>query len=198
MTASAPPVREVTPAHYFDPAPLEAWLRAAVEDFGDAMVVQQFQGGASNPTFLLTTQVAGRPPALRAAQEAAGRAAGQRPPGGPRVPRDEGAGRHRLPGAEDAGLLRRRSGHRHGLLRDGLLEGRIFRDARLPGMEPAERAAIYDDLNATLARLHQVDFAAIGLADYGRPGNYFQRQIDRWTKQYRGAETELIPGDGAR
>ena len=61
MTASAPPVREVTPAHYFDPAPLEAWLRAAVEDFGDAMVVQQFQGGASNPTFLLTTQVAGGP-----------------------------------------------------------------------------------------------------------------------------------------
>ena len=56
MTASAPPVRDVTPAHYFDPAPLEAWLRREVENFGDAMVVQQFQGGASNPTFLLTTQ----------------------------------------------------------------------------------------------------------------------------------------------
>jgi aminoglycoside phosphotransferase (APT) family kinase protein len=72
------------------------------------------------------------------------------------------------------------------------LAGRIFRDARLPGLEPAERAAIYDELNAVLARLHQVDYAAIGLADYGRPGNYFSRQIDRWIKQYRGAETGRI------
>ena len=72
------------------------------------------------------------------------------------------------------------------------MEGRIFRDARLPGVEPAERAAIYDELNAVLARLHGVDYAAIGLADYGRPGNYFARQIDRWTKQYRGAETERV------
>ena len=72
------------------------------------------------------------------------------------------------------------------------MEGRIFRDARLPGLEPAERAAIYDELNAVLARLHGVDHVAIGLGDYGRPGNYFARQIDRWTKQYRGAETEPI------
>ena len=73
------------------------------------------------------------------------------------------------------------------------MEGRIFRDARLPGLAPAERAAIYDNLNDTLARLHAVDYAAIGLSDYGRPGNYFERQIGRWTKQYRGAETEAIP-----
>ena len=72
------------------------------------------------------------------------------------------------------------------------MAGRIFRDARLPGLEPAERTAIYDELNATLARLHQVDYQAIGLGDYGRPGNYFARQIDRWTKQYRGAETGRI------
>jgi aminoglycoside phosphotransferase (APT) family kinase protein len=71
--------------------------------------------------------------------------------------------------------------------------GRIFRDARLPGMAPAERAAIYDELNAVLALLHQVDYEAIGLGDYGRPGNYFVRQIDRWTKQYRGAQTMEIP-----
>jgi aminoglycoside phosphotransferase (APT) family kinase protein len=72
------------------------------------------------------------------------------------------------------------------------LEGRIFRDARMPGLGRAERAALYDDLNATLARLHQVDWRAAGLADYGRPGNYFERQIGRWTRQYRGAETEVI------
>ena len=72
------------------------------------------------------------------------------------------------------------------------LEGRIFRDARLPGLTPAERAALYDDLNATLARLHAVDWRAAGLEDYGRPGNYFERQIARWTSQYRGAQTEDI------
>jgi aminoglycoside phosphotransferase (APT) family kinase protein len=72
------------------------------------------------------------------------------------------------------------------------LEGRIFRDARLPGLEPAERAALYDELNATLARLHAIDIEAVGLADFGRPGNYFERQIGRWIKQYRGAETEPI------
>jgi aminoglycoside phosphotransferase (APT) family kinase protein len=54
------------------------------------------------------------------------------------------------------------------------LEGRIFRDATLPGLSPAERAAVYDDLNATLAKLHAVDFEAVGLGDYGRPGNYFR------------------------
>eukprot|EP01036_Dinobryon_divergens_P011266 gene11266-15154_t len=73
------------------------------------------------------------------------------------------------------------------------LEGRIFRDAMLPGMEPAERAAIYDDLNATLAKLHKVDFVAVGLGDYGKAGGYFERQVSRWTKQYRGAESERIP-----
>jgi len=73
------------------------------------------------------------------------------------------------------------------------LEGRIFRDARMPGVAPAERAALYDDLNATLARLHAVDWRAAGLEDFGRPGNYFERQIGRWTKQYRGAQTQDIP-----
>src|SRR5258706_10001363 len=73
------------------------------------------------------------------------------------------------------------------------LKGRVFGDCCMPGCEPAERAAIYDNLIETLARLHAVDWNAIGLGDYGRPGNYFERQIGRWTKQYRGAETELIP-----
>jgi aminoglycoside phosphotransferase (APT) family kinase protein len=73
------------------------------------------------------------------------------------------------------------------------LDGRIFRDARLPDLSPVEQAAVYDQLNLTLAKLHQVDFNAIGLSDYGRPGNYFERQVKRWTKQYRDAETELIP-----
>jgi aminoglycoside phosphotransferase (APT) family kinase protein len=73
------------------------------------------------------------------------------------------------------------------------LPGRIFRDATLPDLTPAERAAVYDELNATLAKLHKVDYAAAGLSDYGRAGGYFERQLSRWIKQYRGAETEHIP-----
>src|SRR6185437_10432571 len=61
-----------------------------------------------------------------------------------------------------------------------------------PGMQPAERAAIFDEMNRVIALLHGVDHAAIGLADYGRPGNYLARQIDRWSKQYRLSETERI------
>ena len=73
------------------------------------------------------------------------------------------------------------------------LEGRIFREATLPDLTPPERAAVYDELNATLAKLHAVDYAAVGLADYGRPGNYFERQVARWTRQYRDAQTDDIP-----
>jgi aminoglycoside phosphotransferase (APT) family kinase protein len=72
------------------------------------------------------------------------------------------------------------------------LPGRIFRDPQLPGVSPADRAAIYDSMNDTLARLHKVDIGAVGLADFGRPGNYFERQISRFITQYRSAETETI------
>jgi aminoglycoside phosphotransferase (APT) family kinase protein len=72
------------------------------------------------------------------------------------------------------------------------VEGRVLWDPTLPGLEPAARGAIYDEMNRVIARLHGVDFAAIGLADYGKPGNYFQRQIDRWSRQYKASETETI------
>ena len=70
--------------------------------------------------------------------------------------------------------------------------GRVLKDPLLTSLPPGERTAIYDTMNATLARLHRVDYAALGLGDYGRPGNYFARQIDRWTRQYRDSETEPI------
>jgi aminoglycoside phosphotransferase (APT) family kinase protein len=65
-----------------------------------------------------------------------------------------------------------------------MVEGRIFWDATVPGVSNAERAAIFDAMNATMAALHSVDYEAVGLGDYGRPGNYFERQIGRWSKQY--------------
>jgi aminoglycoside phosphotransferase (APT) family kinase protein len=72
------------------------------------------------------------------------------------------------------------------------VDGRVLWDQSLPGMTPEQRAEIYDEMNRVIAQLHTIDYAAIGLADYGKPGNYFARQIDRWTKQYRASETEKI------
>ena len=72
------------------------------------------------------------------------------------------------------------------------LDGRIFWDASLPEQTPEERSAIYDNMNKVLADLHNVDVDAVGLSDYGRPGNYFERQLSRWTKQYRASETETV------
>lgn len=72
------------------------------------------------------------------------------------------------------------------------LDGRIFWDASLPEQSAEERSAIYDNMNKVLADLHNVDVDAVGLSDYGRPGNYFERQLSRWTKQYRASETETV------
>ena len=72
------------------------------------------------------------------------------------------------------------------------VDGRILWDLDLPESNPEERVAIYDDLNATIAKLHNYDYDALGLADFGKPGNYFERQISRWTRQYRASETAAI------
>ncbi|MEY2685896.1 MAG: hypothetical protein RL375_94, partial [Pseudomonadota bacterium] len=72
------------------------------------------------------------------------------------------------------------------------VEGRVLWDQTLPGMTQAERAAIYDEMNRVMAALHSVDVAAVGLADYGKPGNYFERQIGRWSKQYLASITDPI------
>jgi len=73
------------------------------------------------------------------------------------------------------------------------LQGRVLWEQALPGMQPAERAAHYDEMNRVIAALHQVDFAARGLGGYGKPGNYFERQIGRWSKQYLASVTQPIP-----
>ncbi len=73
------------------------------------------------------------------------------------------------------------------------LDGRIFWDPALPEVDQTDRAAIYDAMNATLAALHSVDPATISLGDYGKPGNYFERQVSRWSQQYKAAETQTLP-----
>src|SRR5438067_6965158 len=186
---SAPSIGEVRDNHRFDPAPLEAWFRANVESPSEPLQFNQFTRGASNPTFLIT---AGQKRWVMR----------KKPPGellasAHQVDREfrvmSALGSIGFPVPKMRALCEDTSVLGTAFYVMDFLDGRIFRDARLPGMTPAERTAIYDNLIDTLARLHNVDFAAIGLADYGKPGNYFERQMARWTRQYRGAETELIP-----
>lgn len=186
---SKPSIGAVRDNQRLDEAKLNAWFRANVEDPAEPLVLSQFNRGASNPTYLIT---AGQTRwVLR-----------KKPPGQLLASAHQVDREYRVMSALGSigfPVPRMRAycadpsvvGTEFYVM--DFLEGRIFRNARLPGMTPAERSAIYDNLNDTLARLHKVDHAAIGLADYGRPGNYFQRQIDRWIKQYRGAETETIP-----
>ena len=181
-------IGDVIPALRFDEAKLKAHLEARIEGFGRDMIVQQIKGGASNPTYKLTTDVGAY--VLR-----------KKPPGqllasAHQVDREykvmkalENTGvpvpRMRLLETDDSII-----GTPFYVM--DFLEGRIFRDARLPGLTPKERAAVYDELNASLAKLHQVDYQAVGLSVFGRPSGYFERQVARWTKQFRAAETETI------
>ncbi len=183
-----PLVGEVRANNRFDVAALEAWLRPRIEGLAGPLEVRQFSRGASNPTFLLTAGE--RRFVLRKKPPGTLLASAHQVDREYRVMKALGATGFPVPVmralCEDDGVI----GQAFYVM--DFLEGRIFRDARLPGLAPNERGAIYDDLNATLARLHQVDWRAAGLADYGKPGNYFERQIGRWTRQYRGAQTETI------
>lgn len=73
------------------------------------------------------------------------------------------------------------------------LEGRVFWDPALPELSAAERGVVYDQMNRVLAAIHSVDLKAVGLEDYGRPGNYFERQVSRWSQQYQASQTEVMP-----
>lgn len=185
MSFEPGPVRA---AHHFDEAALERYLRAHMPGFGGSLSVQQFGGGQSNPTFLLSAGakryvMRKKPPGqlLKSAHQVDReyrimKALAQTDVPVPRM--------HVL--CEDESVV----GTAFYVM--DFLEGRIFRDPRLPGLAPAERTAIYDSMNDVLARLHKVDFAKVGLGDFGKPGNYFERQIARWITQYRAAQTDQI------
>ncbi len=181
------PVQE---RHRFDAAALEAFLRGHVEGFSGALAVEQFKGGQSNPTFRLSA--GGKHYVMRAKPAPAAKLL----PSAHAVEREfrvmkalHGAGipvARMLALCEDEGVV----GRAFYIME--YVEGRVFWDQSLPDMAAPERAAIYDEMNRVIAALHKVDYAAIGLADYGKPGNYFARQIGRWSKQYRASETEKI------
>ena len=176
-----PTIGAVRDNQRLDQAALERWFRANVADPAGPLQLSQFQRGASNPTYLLTA--CDGPSVQRWVLR-------KKPPGtllasAHQVDREfrvmQALGGIGFPVPTMRALCEDDTVIGTAFYVMDFLDGRIFRDARLPGMAPAERAAIYDNLNATLARLHQVDFSAIGLADYGKPGNYFARQVDRNT-----------------
>jgi aminoglycoside phosphotransferase (APT) family kinase protein len=187
-----PETREIAPAQRFDIAALGAFLAGRIDGFAGLADARQFKGGTSNPTFLLIEAGDGeRLFVLR-----------KKPPGqllssAHQVDREyrimDALGGSGVPVPKMRALCDDASVIGTSFYVMDYLEGRIFRDAKLPGLAPVERRAIYDALNKTLADLHKVDYAKVGLTDFGRPGNYFGRQIARWTKQYRGAESETIP-----
>jgi aminoglycoside phosphotransferase (APT) family kinase protein len=180
---------EVRAAHRFDEQRLLEYLSQNIDGFDGPLTVRQFKGGQSNPTYRLDA--------------ASGRYVLRRKPPGKLLKSAHAVDREfRVISAlhaagfpvpaprllcEDDDVI----GTTFFVM--DFVDGRIFWDLDLPGLEPAERTAIYDNVNATLARLHNLDYSALGLDDYGRPGNYFARQISRWSGQYRASETAVIP-----
>ena len=174
--------------HRFDVTSLERFLREHVEGFGGKLEVEQFKGGQSNPTFML--KAAEKRYVLR-----------RKPPG------------KLLQSAHAVDREYRVITALHGIgfpvaktyclcMDDAIIgtafyvmdyvAGRVLWEPSLPQMGKEQRGAYFDELNRVIALLHSVDYAAIALADYGKPGNYIERQINRWTKQYRASETERI------
>ena len=176
-----------------DIAALTAWFAREVPGFRGPLTVARIAGGQSNPTYRLSAP--------------SGDYVLRRKPPGPLLPSAHAVER-------EFRVMKALQGSAvpvppiHALCEDdavigstffvmGFVPGRVFMDARLPGVAPADRAAIFDSMNATIAALHSVDAESVGLGDFGRPGNYMGRQIGRWTKQYRASETEDIPAMNA-
>lgn len=174
--------------HVFDVGRIEEYMRSKVEGFSGSLDVQQFKGGQSNPTFM-----------LQAGDE---RYVLRRKPPGKLLPSAHAVDREyrvitalrnsAVPVARTYCLCEDDDVIGTSFYIMEYMDGRVLWDGSLSGMSNAERAAIYDEMNRVIGALHSVDYRALGLADYGKPGNYFERQISRWTKQYRAAETERI------
>jgi len=181
--------RPVADAHRFDAAALERYLRERIPGFAGPIDIVQFKGGQSNPTFRL--DAGGRRYVLR------------RKPPGTLLPSAHAVDREfRVMSAlagTDVPVARC-----HVLCTDeavigsmfyvmDYVPGRIFWDPLLPGLERGERTALFDEMNRVIAALHSVEAVDVGLVDYGKAGNYFARQIARWSRQYKASETEAIP-----
>jgi aminoglycoside phosphotransferase (APT) family kinase protein len=173
--------------HQLDETALARYLADRLPGFSGPLEIRQFEGGQSNPTYFLRTS--GAQYVLR-----------KKPPG-QLLPSAHAVDREYLVMTALAGSVPVPPTK---LMCDdptvigtpffvmGCVDGRVFRQPHLPGVSAADRAAMYDDMADVLARLHGVDVAAVGLSDYGKPGNYYSRQIGRWSQQYLAAKTDEI------
>ncbi len=172
-----------------DEARLAEWMQANVAGFGGPLTYAKFAGGQSNPTYRIDA--------------ASGAYVLRRKPFGSLLPSAHAVDREfrLIDGLYPTGFPVARP---YGLCTDdrvigsmfyvmGLAEGRNLWDGTLPDYAPEQRTGIYHAMVDTLAALHRTDYQAAGLGDFGKPGNYFERQVARWTKQYRASETETMP-----
>lgn len=177
--------------HRFDSAALEGYLSDHVAGFAGPVTVRQFEGGQSNPTYQLTT------PTRRYVMRTKPGPAARLLPSAHAIEREfrvqQALAETEVPVARMVVLCEDESIIGRAFYVMEMVEGRIFWQQALPGVSAAERSAIYDEMNRVIAALHRVDYAAVGLGDYGRVGNYLARQINRWSKQYLASETEPIP-----
>jgi aminoglycoside phosphotransferase (APT) family kinase protein len=182
--------RPVADSHAFDVGALQAYLESTLEGFEGPLAVEQFKGGQSNPTYKLITpgtayvlrSKPGPAEKLLASAHAVEREfAVMRALQGTEVPVPK---MHLL--CEDERVI----GRAFYVMQ--FMPGRVLWDQSLPAIAKPDRAAYYDEMNRVIAALHTVDVNAVGLANYGKPGNYFERQIGRWTKQYLASITEPI------
>jgi aminoglycoside phosphotransferase (APT) family kinase protein len=175
--------KPVEERHRIDAASLERFLGFKIAK------IEQFKGGQSNPTYQLTA-ADGKKYALR-----------KKPPG-KLLPSAHAVDREfkvikalhptGFPVAKPLVLCADDSVIGTMFYVMDCVEGRVLWDPALPGMTRAERAAIWDEKNRVISELHLVDYRAVGLEDFGKPGNYIGRQVERWSKQYRASETQRI------
>ena len=180
--------KDAAPALQLDALRLEAYLARQVAGFAGPLIIKQFKGGQSNPTYLLET------PARRYVL--------RRKPPGKLLPSAHAVDREYrviralhaqgFPVAEPLVYCADEAIAGTAFYVMSFADGRVFWEPQMPGSNPAERAAVYDAMNDTIARLHTFDPAQIGLGDFGRGENYVARQVERWSKQYRASETEKI------
>jgi aminoglycoside phosphotransferase (APT) family kinase protein len=183
-------LHEVTERHRFDVARLADFLADNLPDWKGPLDVKQFQGGQSNPTYLLTT------PARRYVMRSKPGPVAKLLPSAHAVEREfrvmRALAAQGIPVPQVYVLCEDESVIGRAFFVMEHVDGRILWEQSLPAATRDERAAIYDEMNRVIAALHSIDVAAAGLSDYGKAGNYFARQIGRWSKQYQASETESI------
>ena len=183
--------RAVSDQHLFDVAALTAWLSVHLDGFAGPLSVEMFKGGQSNPTYKLITPQ--RSYVMRAKPGPVAKLL----PSAHAVEREfavmRGLYGTDVPVAKMYCLCEDESVLGRAFYVMEFVQGRVLWDPALPSMSNDERGAIYDEMNRVIAALHTVDFVKQGLGGYGKPGNYFERQIGRWSKQYVASITQPIP-----